>query len=349
MADLLGEDMAWAVPEHSRRRVDKAGRTIIDPSAPLEEREEARRVINNWRSAHGFPMNTMQMNLRHRARAADPDATIARRTKRLSSIESKLDRLKGIKLSNMQDIGGCRAVVSTIDQVDEVVDKCDKSKGLSPIIRRDNYVKNPKGSGYRSVHLIYKYQGAATDYNGLQVEVQIRSALQHAWATGVETVGTFIGQALKASQGEANWLRFFQLMSTELAIREGRPGVPNTPSDRAFLREELTLYESRLKVIERLNAYNSALQLIEHDTEFASDKSFFLLSLEVKTGTLTVTGYRARELARAEQHYASSEASDNTADAVLVQTESLNALRRAYPNYFADTTAFVQAVRRATK
>jgi hypothetical protein len=38
-------------------------------------------------------------------------------------------------------------------------------------------------------------------YNDLKIEMQLRSQYQHAWATAVETVGTFIGQALKSSIG----------------------------------------------------------------------------------------------------------------------------------------------------
>ena len=34
-------------------------------------------------------------------------------------------------------------------------------------------------------------------------------------------------------------------------------------------------------------------------------------------------------------------------DVVLVSAESLASLRRAYPNYFLDTTAFVESVREA--
>jgi hypothetical protein len=68
-------------------------------------------------------------------------------------------------------------------------------------------------------------------YNGLKVEIQIRTTLQHVWATAVETVGTFIQQALKSSQGEAEWLRFFALMATHMALREGRQPVPGTPQN----------------------------------------------------------------------------------------------------------------------
>jgi len=62
--------------------------------------------------------------------------------------------------------------------------------------------------------------------------MQIRSQLQHAWATAVETVGTFLQQALKSSQGDEGWQRFFALMGNAMAMRERRPPVPNTPTGK---------------------------------------------------------------------------------------------------------------------
>lgn len=62
-------------------------------------------VVNNWRSSHGYPLNTFQMNLRKSARVLDPEADVAQRTKRLHSIATKLDRFPDMKLSQMQDVG----------------------------------------------------------------------------------------------------------------------------------------------------------------------------------------------------------------------------------------------------
>lgn len=53
---------------------------------PDQERELALAVINNWRSSHSFPLNTLQMNLRDTSRKFDREPTIAQRIKRLPSI-----------------------------------------------------------------------------------------------------------------------------------------------------------------------------------------------------------------------------------------------------------------------
>jgi hypothetical protein len=49
-------------------------------------------IINNWRSAHNFPLNTFHVGLRRRAKAIDPGCITAQRIKRMSSIEHKLKR-----------------------------------------------------------------------------------------------------------------------------------------------------------------------------------------------------------------------------------------------------------------
>ncbi|MBU6438396.1 MAG: hypothetical protein KGQ77_12790, partial [Betaproteobacteria bacterium] len=61
-------------------------------------------------------------------------------------------------------------------------------------------------------------------FNNQKIEVQLRTRLQHAWATAVEIVDAFTGQALKSglklNSGDPKWRRFFALMSSVIAIRE---------------------------------------------------------------------------------------------------------------------------------
>lgn len=209
-------------------------------AASYVELNEAMAVVNNWRSSNSFPLNTLQVGLRQRARQVDPDALVAQRIKRMSSIEAKLSRFKTIRLSQMQDIGGCRAVVRSVPHVRQLAELHDTSAMKHRLLRVDDYLDTPQSSGYRGIHLIYRYYSDRNEtYNGLQIEIQLRSLLQHAWATAVETVGTFLKQALKSSQGHVEWLRFFALMGSALALRERTALVPETPTERSQLFDEL--------------------------------------------------------------------------------------------------------------
>jgi ppGpp synthetase/RelA/SpoT-type nucleotidyltranferase len=204
--------MEWAKPNYSRREVNRAGNTLINPFASAEDLENAYVVINNWRASHNFPLNTFQIRLRDKAAQVDKNSLVAQRIKRLSSIKSKLERINGINLAQIQDIGGCRAIVSNIQSVNELVRiyKSQQSRGLKhALFSFDDYVfEKPKIDGYRSVHLVYHYKSDKNIlYQNLKIEIQIRTLLQHAWATTVETIDTFTEQTLKIGGGNERWKR----------------------------------------------------------------------------------------------------------------------------------------------
>ncbi len=310
-----------------------------------DEYYEALDIINNWRSSHSRPLYTFRFGVRRHAERVDPNALVAQRIKRLSSIRLKLQLSPNMKLSQMQDIGGCRAVAEDVNKVNAIVENYRSSEIKHKLLRTDDYIQQPKASGYRSVHLIYKFfSDRKATHNGLRIELQFRSQLQHAWATAVETVGTFTRQALKSSQGETDWLRFFALMGTALADRENCPPVPGTPTSMVELRSELRDYALRLDVAQKLQAFGSALQTVE-GMNIGKDANYYLLELDPTAMKINVLGYRRTELERATRDYLDAEKSlTGSSDAVLVSVESMASLRRAYPNYFLDTNRFVEAV-----
>ena len=306
-------------------------------------------VINNWRASHAFPLNTFQVYLRRKSREVDSKSLVAQRVKRLSSIESKLRRFGWLKLSQMQDIGGCRAVVRNVNAVHRVVDLYRDSEIKHRLVNEDDYIADPKASGYRGHHLIYRYYSDKKDtYNGLKVEVQIRTSLQHSWATAVETVGTFTHQALKSSDGEGDWLRFFALMGNEMALRERAPLVPGTPTDHKELVEEIRDCAVQLDVETRLQSYSRALRTVDHPIMQGSRYFLLVADPQPESTNLSVRGYKRAELDLASEDYlrAEREVEKSGGDAVLVSVDSLSALRTAYPNYFLDTRRFLTELRR---
>ena len=345
--------MEWTVPQYTREELDAAGQALVErsPGASLSS-EDAFAIVNNWRSSHAFPLNTMQMYLRSKSKQIDPNSLVAQRMKRLSSIEAKLRRFSWLRFSEMQDVGGCRAIVKSVTSAERLVVEYNQSRIKHPLIHEDDYISSPKKSGYRGYHLIYGYNSDKNlTYNGHKIEIQIRSNLQHLWATAVETVGTFTRQTLKASQGEQDWLRFFALMSSFLALKEKRPTVPDTPQDPLDLVRELVSYTERLNVISRLSIYGEALRAIEH-RPIPRNVRYFLLDLDVAAETITITGFRASELDQAATAYLDIEQQDEVGisrDAVLVSAESVDSLKRAYPNYFLDTSRFRREVQRALR
>lgn len=354
------DSMARIEPQYDRETINRAGarfRDIFKAGEPVTARDivdlnQALDVINNWRSSHAYPLNAIVMTLRNTAKRFDSNALVAQRIKRLASIGLKLVRFERMKLSQMQDLGGCRAILQKTLQVSELADFYKKvSRQKHEIATEDDYILNPKESGYRGIHLVFKYHSddrSNQQYSGLKIEMQLRSRYQHAWATAVETVGLFSGQALKSSLGSEEWQRFFTLMASAIAMRERMPLVPNVPQRRAKLLAELADMESKLKVGERLRHYRKAVRTMERAVQ--SDASYFLLQLDPSKGELNITGYRSDKMLEASAKYAEAEqavARDPSLDAVLVSVESINNLSRAYPNYFADTRIFLQLMEQA--
>jgi hypothetical protein len=69
-----------------------------------------------------------------------------------------------------------------------------------------------------------------------------------------------------------------------------------------------------------------------------------LLELDPAANQLQIFGFRKRQLDLASQEYLAAEWRAQATpgrDAVLVSVDSLAALERAYPNYFADTSVFL--------
>ena len=71
---------------------------------------------------------------------------------------------------------------------------------------------------------------------------------------------------------------------------------------------------------------------------------YFLLLLRPDQETLSLKAYREGTLREATEAYLAAEQdlANTPGDAVLVKADSLDMLRRAFPNYFADTQTFVR-------
>lgn len=351
----------WTQPKFSRGQIDRAAKTLADNNIPPLERIEVLDVVNNWRSSHAYPLHLTTKNLDKKAKRLNKSSVTAQRRKRLSSIIGKLKRNPNMKLTQMQDIGGCRAILPTIADVKELVRRYEVSIAKNPpkkeqlstrteLVEKYDYIARPKPDGYRSFHFVFRYRTSSEDkqaYDGLRIEVQIRSQLQHAWATAVETISTFTEQALKSGIGDEKWKRFFALMSSLIAIREGCPTVPNTPTKRSEIVPEVKRLFQKLQVEAILSGISAAVQIAQDKMK---DSEAYLLVLDSTKKTLEVKGYSGNELLDATEEYARVEeqfVNDPTVQAVLVSVDSITSLQSAYPNYYLDTKQFLDVVRTA--
>ena len=329
--------MALTIPKFEPEQIDQAGRVLVHET-DIDKWSQSARVINTWRASHAGPLNTFRMNLRRRVRGR---GFVVQRLKRLPSIVSKLERLPRIRLSKMQDIGGCRAVLRTSDHAYDLALEFASSRIRHKLIRYKDYIENPRRSGYRSLHMVYAYTSdQSMQWNGLNTEIQIRSLLQHQWATAVETVGTFTRNELKSNLGNAIWLRFFALMSTVIAQSEGMPGVPNVPTGRSKLLNEIKECDRELGISEQLAAFQRLTLRLQG---LMTRNQWIGLQLDLSNQTVFGMVFGSGDLEAATNWYVEREVEsrgDSQVEVVLVSAASLSALRRAYPNYLADLGGF---------
>lgn len=123
-------------------------------------------------------------------RAATQLEPTGRPAKSTTSIVEKLRR-ETIRLSQMQDIAGCRLVVEDIALQDHVVEELRNRFAKVTVVDR----RKQPSYGYRAVHVIPTFRNRA-------VEIQVRTELQHLWAQLSERVSDMLDPTIKYGGGD---------------------------------------------------------------------------------------------------------------------------------------------------
>lgn len=250
-----------------------------------------------------------------------------------------------MSLARMQDIAGCRSVVNNMKELNRIINFLEvKTEMHHDLVKKTDYISSPKESGYRSVHLIFKYQSKDDKnamYNGLQIEVQIRTRIMHSWATAVETAGLFLGTALKSSIGPDEWKQFFKLAGSAFASLEKNP-LDNNLGDIDCIIEMMKKKEKELGALQKLRLFNQAFKYIEEKK--SQNAKYYLLVLNKSNQKLALYTYSRKQYDIATKEYEKFEIQEKESqdlDVVLVSVDSFSLLKQAYPNYFADTSSFI--------
>lgn len=339
------------VPTESKKAINRAGEALLKPFSDRKKFVDAITLVSSWRAAHAYPLNTFNTTLRDKTGKFGDKVIVAQRLKRMPTMIDKLRRFPNMQLTTMQDIGGVRAVMESIEEVTELANEYrDKSRFLHELVDEKDYISHPRDEdGYRSLHLMYKYRNKQnTEYDGLRIELQIRTKLQHTWATAVETMGTFLGQALKSRQGDKHWLDFFSLVSSAFAEIEGTPHVPShTHMSRKQLFKAVAKANAELRVLERMQDYSKAIYTINKKAS-ARGWSYHLIVLNSVKKTIETKSYRREDLKKAVEEYSKIEAEaakkGGEIETVLVSAGPLSMLKKAYPNFFLDINDFVSKI-----
>jgi ppGpp synthetase/RelA/SpoT-type nucleotidyltranferase len=195
----------------------------------LDDVDHAIKVVSDFRSAHGYPLLKANVGLRSMVKTEGCPVLVSQRLKRLPRIVRKLGRMPGTNLARLEDVGGCRAVLPTIDDVRRVHRRLrrnwDGRNGRSRIVRERDYIVEPKEMGYRAVHVV-------VERDSRRIEVQLRTERQQRWAEAIESVDARLAMTLKDGTGPPEMTEFFSAAGElQFVLDSGM-----TPSDELVKR-----------------------------------------------------------------------------------------------------------------
>lgn len=204
----LLEEIIMTLP--SKTRIDRAGLALAKNKYRDEiEYLELEETFDEYRKAHLQPLSETTVELQHLLTNYGAQYYIAQRLKRKPQIVRKLNRLS-VRLTQLQDIGGCRIIVqknSDVDRLYKYLVEQVRTQSLFAIDRIADYRELGRDdTGYRSLHVILKR-------GGVHLELQIRSRIQHYWSESIERTSVIYGYHLKESEGDEQVLEYFKNLS----------------------------------------------------------------------------------------------------------------------------------------
>ena len=321
-------------PGGSKSRVNRAGNNVREGSATRDDIA----VIEEWRAAHRAVLNTFQASLRARTRYLN--VTVAQRHKRRKTIFDKLDRYEKMNLVRMDDVAGCRLIFQSIEDLYNFRESFLKARFLHKRrndIDQYDYIKHPKSTGYRGVHDVYEYDVRSDTnkhLNGLYLEIQYRTLVQHSWATAVEVIGFVTQNQPKFERGDQRYQEVLVYASEILArAHEDQKGPLPELSNEEIVHRFLALDEE-LHLIHMLRGLNS------FDKSYSEKKNTILAISE--SDELDV--YEFRDATDALRMLFQLEKEFPEKDIVLVKADSSDEVRLAFKNYFSDARDFIDLV-----
>ena len=271
----------------SKKELNRISKRIVENTDTIEDlqklsdfRAEHSKIIKSFVWSLRSIINNKKIKLSNRNRII-----ISQRLKRLPSIIGKLKRFPELRLSRMQDLAGARIILPNIKDTEEVANYLknkvykQKDKNNFLFVREKNYILEPKEDGYRSIHQIFKYQGKKeSQLEGYQIELQIRTRLQHQWATSVEIIDSIKQQSLKTGGGDAYYREFFKLSSKLMEYIEFKKDM-NEISDKIKRLSDLDKEFNILKTL-------SSLRVVTKELEGIKSKEYLILILDYKGNTV---------------------------------------------------------------
>lgn len=354
------------IRKFSKGDVKRAGKMLAGDLIWTDETAEAIlrafQVANWWRDAHGYPMRSIRQSVIQFLTRGKIEGLTAARLKRMQAVRRKLRRPgTNLGLHQLQDLGGCRVLLDSIEDVHALV-RMVRENMRHDLRDEDDYIAIPKVDGYRSHHLMFTFRGDEP-FDGKRIELQVRTRLQHSWATAVEAVSLFRNADLKSKHGlegevdlqrrqeNADWLRLFLLLSAEFAETEDCP-IPADTMHRHDRLSDIRELSKSLDALSLLESIRIAVLGTDVPTTPGYEPTHYLIRFDHATKSVSTRAFRKPDVAA--MNYDLAEALGNQTDngaetVVLVEVDKLENLREAYPNYYGDVAFFSAQLRAIIK
>lgn len=182
----------------SKNQADKAGKRLRHfavgrESLELEAWVEAFEAVSEWRGLHQSALTKTVVGLRSAVATSCQLRPHGRVVSRLKTEDKILDKLcrESTRLSSIYDIGGCRAILPTQEDVDRTLKQLQTRARKLTIDRVRDYVREEQHpTHYKAVHVLGQR-------DGYRVEIQLRTEEQHDWAMRVERYDAQTGEDAK--------------------------------------------------------------------------------------------------------------------------------------------------------
>ena len=174
------------------------------------------KMLQALRVTYKEPLAIIFKTIEKMAYKIDKNSICTYRVKRIESIVSKLIRFPKMQVQRMEDIAGCRCIMSDKENVFKLFETIQKNISTLPFEIKgkiQNYIEEPKQSGYQSIHINF----ALNDNESKRIELQIRCLDQHNWATLVEITDLLYQAKLKeyGNRDSPDLFEFHYLLSKE--------------------------------------------------------------------------------------------------------------------------------------
>lgn len=322
----------------SKSRIDKSGKVLAGKlSVSNAEREELEAIFDDYRKSHLEPLTELTGKIQGWLSNYSESYYIAQRLKRKPQILKKLKRLN-VRLTQLQDIGGLRIIVERNSDVTSMYDfikgKLLASSDVEISKHTDYRIKGRDNTGYRALHLIL-------ERSGKNIEIQIRSKIQHYWAESIERTSIIYQHSLKEQEGDESIIYYFKFLSDIFFDIEGGNHV-----DAAKKLELARLRECAENIIKKsdknriLSSYvNEGIikTMKEKEKKFPSGINNWIIVFNWNEGNFVSWDIVSRKPDDAVQSYIDWEISYPAADGfevVLIGSSDVATVRETHSHYF---------------